>query len=66
MKNANQILKALEKRGFRLNYTKASTVKIYPSDPNQPFYSAHVGSDRMIHPLKRFARANWGINLEEI
>lgn len=66
MKNANQILKALEKRGFRLDYTRASTVKIKPPDVTKPFYSAHIGSDRMIHPLKRFARANWGINLEEI
>ena len=66
MKNVTQILKALEKRGFRLGYTRASTVKIYPSDPNQPFYAAHVGSDKMIHPLKRFSRKNWNLDLTAI
>lgn len=65
MKNVSQILRALEKRGFRLDYTRASTVKIYPNDVNKPFYSAHLG-DRMLHPLKRFSRKNWGIDLETI
>ena len=66
MKNVPQILKALEKRGFRLDYTRASTAKIFPPGPKQPFYSAHVGSDRMIHPLKRFARKNWNLDLTAI
>lgn len=65
MKNVNQILRALEKRGFRLDYTRASTVKIKPPDVNQPFYSAHIG-DRMLHPLKRFARQHWGLDITTI
>ena len=66
MKNVNELLKELSKRGFRLEHTRASTVKIYPSDPSKPFYSAHVGSDRMIHPLKRFARQHWGLDITAI
>jgi hypothetical protein len=65
MKNVPQILKALAKRGFRLDATKASTVKIYPPDKSQPFYSFHVG-ERGLHPLRRFAKHNWSLDLESI
>jgi hypothetical protein len=57
MLNVNQLLRGLKKLNFRLDYTGASTVKIYPPDTTKPFYSFHVG-ERGLHPLKRFARAN--------
>ena len=65
MKNVSELMKALSKRGFRLDYTKASTVKIYPPNTAQPFYSFHIG-ERGLHPLRRFAKHNWNINLETI
>ena len=65
MKNVNQVLKSLEKLKFRLDYTRASTVKIYPPDVRQPFYSFHVG-ERGLHPLRRFARANWNLDFENL
>ena len=65
MKNVPELMKALAKRGFRLDSTKASTVKIYPPDKAQPFYSFHVG-ERGLHPLRRFAKHNWQLDLETI
>ena len=66
MKNVQQILKALAKNQFRLVYANGnSTVKIYPPNPAQPFYSFHVG-ERGLHPLRRFARANWGVDINAI
>jgi hypothetical protein len=65
MKDVPQLLKALARQGFRLDYTKASTVKIYPPDTKQPFYSFHVG-ERGLHPLRRFAKQNWNLNLETL
>lgn len=65
MKNVNQILKALERQGFRLDYTRATTVKICPPNKNLPFYSFHVG-ERGLHPLRRFARAQWNIDINAI
>ena len=62
MLNVNQLLRELKKRGFTLDYTGASTVKIKPSDKTKPIYSAHLGSP-MLHPLKRFARQNWYLNI---
>lgn len=67
MKNTSELLKALNKLGFRTEYSRggSSTVKIYPVDRSKPFYSFHVG-ERGLHPLRRFARANWGIDLTTI
>lgn len=65
MKNINQIMKALEKKGFRIEYGNGSIAKIYPIDETQPFYSCHIG-ERAIHPLKRFAKKNWDIDLRKI
>jgi hypothetical protein len=65
MLNVNQLLGELKKRGFRLDSTRASTVKIYPPDINQPFYSFHVG-ERGLHPLKRFAKNNWNLDITKL
>ena len=65
MKNINQIVKGLEKIGYRIEYGNGSLIKIYPSDSSKPFYSCHIG-ERAIHPLKRFAKKNWDLDLKDI
>lgn len=65
MKNINQLLRMLEKLGFKIEYSNGSLVKIYPLDPDQPFYSCHIG-ERALHPLKRFARKNWNIDITKL
>jgi hypothetical protein len=65
MKNINQIMKELEKKGFRIEYGNGSLVKIYPLDETQPFYSCHIG-ERAIHPLKRFAKKKWNLDLKNL
>jgi hypothetical protein len=65
MKNINQILRGLGKLGFRVEFCDGSLVKLYPSDNNMPFYSLHIG-ERAIHPLKRFAKKNWNIELSKL
>lgn len=65
MKNVNQLLKALEKRGFRIEFGSGSLVKIYPNSYDQPFYSCHIG-ERALHPLRRFAKKNWNLDLSSI
>jgi hypothetical protein len=65
LKNINQILKGLGKLGFRVEFCDGSLVKLYPADSSQPFYSLHVG-ERAIHPLKRFAKKNWNIELDKV
>lgn len=62
MLNVNQLLRELKKRGFTLDYTGASTVKIKPSIKTLPFYSFHIG-ERGLHPLKRFAKNQWGLDI---
>jgi hypothetical protein len=63
MKNINQIMRELERLGFRVEYCQGSLVKIYPV--SGPFYSCHIG-ERAIHPLKRFAKKNWNIDLNKL
>lgn len=65
MKNINQIMRGLEKKGFRIEYGNGSIAKIYPNDDSQPFYSLHVG-EKAIHPLKRFAKKNWKIDIKNL
>lgn len=65
MKNAKQIIKGLEKLGYRIEQCEGSLVKIYPNDKSRPFYSCHMG-EKSIHPLKRFARKNWNLDLSSI
>jgi len=65
MKNINQILRTLEKLGYTIDTGNGSIAKIYPSDYNQPFYSLHIG-ERAIHPLKRFAKKKWNLDLKNL
>lgn len=65
MKNINQIMRELEKLGYKIEYGNGSIAKIYPADSNQPFYSLHIG-ERAIHPLRRFAKKNWALDLRNI
>lgn len=65
MKNISQILRALPRLGFRLEYCDGSLVKIYPADRTKPYYSLHV-SERATHPLKRFAKKCWGLDITTI
>jgi hypothetical protein len=67
MKNPKQLLKALEKLGYRLESSRSgsSMVKIYPPDTTLPFYTAHMG-DTFAHPLRRFAKKNWNLDIETI
>jgi hypothetical protein len=58
-------MKSLEKKGFTIQYGNGSIAKIYPFDHSQPFYSLHVG-ERAIHPLKRFAKKKWNLDLKNI
>lgn len=65
MKNISQILRSLSKEGFRIEYSDGSLVKIYPKDESMPFYSCHIG-ERALHPLKRFAKKNWKIDITKM
>lgn len=65
MKNVNQLLKALGKLGFSVEYSNGSLIKIYPQNSNQPFYSCHIG-ERALHPLRRFAKKNWNLDITKI
>jgi len=65
MKELNRIFHYLQSRGFRITQNDGTRRKIFPPDKNMPFYSIHIG-EKAIHPLVRFARKNWGIDLTEI
>jgi hypothetical protein len=65
MKNINQIMRELSKLGYRIEYSQGSLAKIYPKDSAKPFYSLHIG-EKAIHPLRRFAKKNWNLNLEKV
>jgi hypothetical protein len=65
MKNINQILRTLEKLGYTIDSGNGSIVKIYPIDNSQPFYSLHIG-ERAIHPLKRFAKKKWNLDIKDL
>lgn len=65
MKNINQIIRELEKLGYKVEYGNGSIAKIYPSDETKPFYSLHIG-ERALHPLRRFAKKNWDLDLKKL
>lgn len=65
MKNINQIIRELEKLGYKVEYGNGSIAKIYPSDETKPFYSLHIG-ERALHPLRRFAKRNWDLDLKKL
>lgn len=58
-----KVIKFLESKGFRVEYGNGSRAKIYPPDPQKPFYSAHL-SNQGIHPIRRFAKKEWGIEIK--
>lgn len=64
-KDLKQIIKALEKRGFKKQNCDGSLVKLFPPDNKLPFYSLHLG-ERAIHPLKRFAKSKWGLDIFQL
>jgi hypothetical protein len=48
-----------------IEYGNGSIAKIYPIDNSQPFYSLHIG-ERAIHPLKRFAKKKWNLDIKNL
>ena len=65
MKNINQILRSLEKIGYTIDTGNGSIAKIYHPDKSKPFYSCHIG-EKALHPLRRFAKKNWGLDLRKL
>lgn len=65
MKNINQLLRALEKMGYTIDSGNGNIVKIYHPDKSKPFYSCHIG-EKALHPLRRFAKKNWDLDLRKI
>lgn len=63
--NINGIMRKLKKLGYEIEYGDGSSAKIYPLDKNQPFYSLHIG-EKALHPLRRFAKKNWALDLRRI
>jgi hypothetical protein len=65
MKNMGQILRSLGKLGYTIENGNGSIVKIYHHDKDKPFYSCHIG-EKALHPLRRFAKKNWDLDLRHI
>lgn len=65
MKNVNQILRGLRSLGFIMESGQGSIIKIIPPTKNMPFYSFHTG-EKGLHPLRRFAKKNWNIDITKI
>jgi hypothetical protein len=63
--NINDVMRKLKKLGYSIEYGDGSSAKIYPPDKDQPFYSLHIG-EKAIHPLRRFAKNHWKIDLRKI
>jgi hypothetical protein len=62
--NIEKIMRKFKKLGFRIEHGDGSIAKIYPSDKDKPFYSLHIG-EKAIHPLRRFAKSNWDIDIRD-
>ena len=65
MKNVNNILKGLQRAGYRIEKGNGSRAKVFPPVAMQPFYSLHIG-ERMLHPLRRFAIQNWKLDINNL
>lgn len=63
--NIDKIMRKLEKIGFTIQYGDGSSAKIYPEDRTKPFYSLHIG-EKAIHPLRRFAKSNWDLDIRSL
>jgi hypothetical protein len=60
--NINQIIRKLKKLNYEIIYCDGSLIKIYPENKELPFYSCHLG-EKAIHPLRRFAKKNWNLDI---
>jgi hypothetical protein len=59
----------LESLGFRITTNDGSKKKIYPPDKTKPFYSYHSDNKEnaaAMFALSRFARKNWGIDINSL
>lgn len=65
MKNISQVLRSLEKLDYTIESGNGSIVKIYHPDKTKPFYSCHIG-EKALHPLRRFAKKNWDLDLRKL
>jgi hypothetical protein len=65
MKNIKEVLRELGKLGYTIDAGNGSIVKIYHPDNTKPFYSCHIG-EKALHPLRRFAKKNWNLDLRKI
>lgn len=60
--NIDKIMRKFKKLGFTIEHGDGSIAKLYPPDKTKPFYSLHIG-EKAIHPLRRFAKNNWDIDI---
>lgn len=63
MAKSKYILKKLESLGFSIKYCDGSLIKLIPPEKNKPMYSAHISEEKMLFPLNRFSKRNWGIDI---
>ena len=63
-KDIKRALAMLKTQGFTLVHGEGNRIKVYPQDKTKPFYSLHA-NDKSFHPLRRFAKTNWGIELKD-
>jgi hypothetical protein len=62
----NRLIKSLLREGFKVKRCEGSLVKIYPPDNiGGKFYSCHASQDAYF-PLKRFAKNEWGLDLDNL
>lgn len=65
MKNIKDILRSLAKMGYTIESGNGSIIKIYHPDSTKPFYSCHIG-EKALHPLRRFSKKFWDLDLRKI
>ena len=62
----NRLMQSLLSAGFAVKRCKGSLVKIYPPDNiGGKFYSCHASQDAYF-PLKRFAKNEWGLDIDSL
>jgi len=63
LKDINNALNTLKTvHSFRVENREGSRMMIFPPDKMQPPYAVHV-CKTAFHPLRRFAKNKWGIEL---
>jgi predicted RNA binding protein YcfA (HicA-like mRNA interferase family) len=60
--NIEKIIRKFKKLGFKIEHGDGSIAKMYHPERDKPFYSLHIG-EKAIHPLRRFAKSNWDIDI---